>query len=440
MSAVLSLKPSYYEALKRLTLELAGVNLGQNHEFLIETRLSALARQEGYDSLLPMIEELFSSGQTRLAVHVVSSLLERDTQFNHERESLDDIVSQVLPPLHRLFKGRTLRILCFGCSSGQEPYSVAMALEKNMDLFPGLKYEILGVDYPSVALDRARTGRYTHFDVQRGLPITDLIQFFDRSAEDWVVKDSLREKIEFKDFHLLSKLDALGEFDIVVFRNRLAQYSSPAQIRVLRELSSVVREHGFLVLGSKEGVADLNFGLEKMPDYAHILSKAEVIVEEPVDPTLKVPNGRKTFDGAKRRIQRARSELSDMRPSKPSKALLVETPLPAQTRAPLTPHNNVNIKSSADVNITSSDDVNKLAAAAPARSQSPDETAEAPHSEPAAAPAKPPMPPPQRSLSQQFKSSELTETGVEDLERELEALFSLDDMLPTGTGGRGSAR
>jgi len=199
-----------------------------------------------------------------------------------------------------------------------------------MDLFPGLKYEILGVDYPSVALDRARTGRYTHFDVQR--------------------------------------------------------------------------------------------------------------VEEPVDPTLKVPNGRKTFDGAKRRIQRARSELSDMRPSKPSKALLVETPLPAQTRAPLTPHNNVNIKSSADVNITSSDDVNKLAAAAPARSQSPDETAEAPHSEPAAAPAKPPMPPPQRSLSQQFKSSELTETGVEDLERELEALFSLDDMLPTGTGGRGSAR
>jgi len=206
MSAVLSLKPSYYEALKRLTLELAGVNLGQNHEFLIETRLSALARQEG---------------------------------------CLRDV-------------------RCVFC--------------------------VLGV--------------------QADKSLTQL----------------QREKIEFKDFHLLSKLDALGEFDIVVFRNRLAQYSSPAQIRVLRELSSVVREHGFLVLGSKEGVADLNFGLEKMPDYAHILSKAEVIVEEPVDPTLKVPNGRKTFDGAKRRIQRARSELSDMRPSKPSKALLVETP------------------------------------------------------------------------------------------------------------------
>lgn len=316
MSAVLSLKPSYYEALKRLTLELAGINLGQNHEFLIETRLSALARKEGYDSLLPMIEELFSSGQTRLAVHVVSALLERDTQFNHERESLDDILRTALPSLHRLFKGTTLRILSYGCSSGQEPYSIAMALEKNMDLFPGLKYQIVGVDYPSVALDRARSGRYTHFDVQRGLPIKDLITYFDRSAEDWVVKESLREKIEFKDFHLLSNLESLGEFHLVVFRNRLAQYSAPAQIRVLRELASVVRELGYLVLGRSEGVAKLNFGLDKIDGLAHVLCKREVVVEAPVDPTIKIPNGRTTFDGAKRRIKRARSELSEMRPTK----------------------------------------------------------------------------------------------------------------------------
>jgi len=153
MSSALSLKPSYYEALKRLTLELAGINLKKNHEFLIETRLSSLARQEGYDSLTAMIEELFTTGQTRLAVHVVSALLERDTQFNNESESLNDIIGFVLPALHRLFKGTTLRILSYGCSSGQEPFSIAMAIEKNMDLFPGLKYEIVGVDYPSVAID-----------------------------------------------------------------------------------------------------------------------------------------------------------------------------------------------------------------------------------------------------------------------------------------------
>lgn len=335
MSGALSLKPSYYDALKRLTLELAGINLGENHEFLIETRLSALARQEGYDNLTMMVEELFSTGQTRLAIHVVSALLERDTQFNHEAESLNDIISEILPVLHRLYKGTTLRILSYGCSSGQEPYSLAMAIEKNKDLFPGLKYELVGIDYPSVAIDRARAGRYTHFEVQRGLPIKDLVRFFDRIGEDWVVKDSLREKVEFTDFHLLSKLDALGQFHLVVFRNRLALYSAPAQIRVLRELSSVVRELGFLALGRSEGGSDLNFGLDALENLPHILRKREVVIEEPINPNIKIPNGRTTFEGAKKRLSLARDELSTMRPGadvKEAEAEL-EAEVKPQTRA-----------------------------------------------------------------------------------------------------------
>ena len=88
MRGALSLNPTYYEALKRLTLELAGVNLGSDHAFLIETRLATLARQEGYESLDDMVEELFNTGQSRLAVQVVSSLLERDTHFYTDRPSL----------------------------------------------------------------------------------------------------------------------------------------------------------------------------------------------------------------------------------------------------------------------------------------------------------------------------------------------------------------
>jgi len=130
VSAVLSLNPSYYEALKRLTLELAGVNLGTDHAFLIETRLSGLARTEGFDSLDDMVEELFKSGQSRLAVQVVSSLLERDTHFYTDRSSFDKLENVILPLLHPIHKGGTVRILSFGCSSGQEPYCLAMTLDK----------------------------------------------------------------------------------------------------------------------------------------------------------------------------------------------------------------------------------------------------------------------------------------------------------------------
>lgn len=310
MANVLSLKPSYYEALKRLTLEMAGINLKDNHEFLIETRLSALARQEGYDNLPKMIDELFGSGQTRLAVHVVSALLERDTSFFKDRDSINDIMMHCIPQLYRLYKGTKLRILCFGCSSGQEPYSLAMELDRHQDVFPGLDYEIIGVDYPSLAIDRARSGRYTHFDVQRGLPIRDLVSYFDRIGEDWVVKESIREKVEFIDFHLLSKLNVLGEFHLVIFRNRLPHYSAPAQIRVLRELTFAVKELGYLALGHTETIADLNFGLDAAAERENILRKREVIVEEVVDTSIKIPNGRTTFEGAKSRLRQVKADLS----------------------------------------------------------------------------------------------------------------------------------
>ena len=212
MSGVLSLTPTYYEALKRLTLELAGVNLGENHAFLIETRLASLSREEGFDSLSSMVDELFKSGQSRLAIQVVSSLLERDTHFFTDRPSFNKLVDVVMPRLYPIHKGGTIKILSFGCSSGQEPYCIAMELEKEEITFPDINFEIKGVDYPSAALDRARIGLYTHFDVQRGLPIKYLTQFFEREKEDWRVKDHIRDAVTFEDTHLLSNIDKLGHF------------------------------------------------------------------------------------------------------------------------------------------------------------------------------------------------------------------------------------
>ena len=304
MSAVLSLNPNYYEALKRLTLELAGVNLGADHAFLIETRLSGLARSEGFDTLSNMVEELFKSGQSRLAVQVVSSLLERDTHFYTDLPSFNNLADVVLPLLHPIHKGGTIKILSFGCSSGQEPYCVAMALDKAKEDYPDIKFEITGIDYPSAALDRARIGLYTHFDVQRGLPIRDLIKFFDREKEDWVIKDHIRDAVAFKETHLLSNLDDLGDFHVVLFRNALPHYSSPAQVRVLRGLATLVKPLGYLLLGSDETLNHINYGFDPLARQNGIFRKRAEKVEEPIeDPTIKKPNGRKTFERTKRKLK-----------------------------------------------------------------------------------------------------------------------------------------
>jgi len=303
MRGALSLDPSYYEALKRLTLELAGVKLGSDHAFLIETRLSTLSRQEGFKSLDDMVEELFKTGQSRLAVQVVSSLLERDTHFYKDQISFNKLEDVILPALYPIHKGGTIRIVSFGCSSGQEPYCVAMALDKCKDKFPDVKFEVVGVDYPSVALDRAKAGIYTHFEAQRGLPIRDLITYFDRQNEDWVVKPDIRKQVTFQETHLLSNLDALGDFHIVMFRNALPHYSSTAQVRVLRGLSSLVKPLGYLLLGTDETLNHINYGFDKLARQKSIFKKREEKVEIIEDPTIKKPSDKKTFERAKRRLK-----------------------------------------------------------------------------------------------------------------------------------------
>jgi len=151
MSRVLSLKSTYYEALKRLTLELAGVKLGEDHAFLVETRLSNLVRHEGYESLNDLVEDLFKTGQARLAVQVVSALLERDTHFYKDPKSFQNFENEILPNLYAARKGGTIKILSFGCATGQDAYSLAMTFDRIKSNYPGLDLEIVGADYPSMA-------------------------------------------------------------------------------------------------------------------------------------------------------------------------------------------------------------------------------------------------------------------------------------------------
>jgi len=301
MRSALTLAPSYYEALKRLTLELAGVKLGADHAFLVETRLSEVARREGFADLDTMIKELFNTGQTRLAVQVVSSLVERDTHFYRDRKSFNLLETHVLPHLHRLHKGGRIRILSFGCMSGQEAYGIAMTIDRMKEQLKGLKIDIVGVDYPSQALERAQSGRYTHFEVQRGLPIKDLIKYFDRDKEDWVIKPALRKKVTFKEAHLLYNLDELNDFHVIMFRGNLPHYSGPAQVRVLRGLSTRVKPFGYLILGSNETLEHINYGFDTVARAPSLFRKREDPPEEIIeDPNIKKPTDKKTFERTKR--------------------------------------------------------------------------------------------------------------------------------------------
>lgn len=303
MSGVLSLKPTYYEALKRLTLELAGVKLGADHAFLVETRLSNLVRHEGYESLNAMVEDLFKTGQTRLAVQVVSALLERDTHFYKDRASFQNFEAEILPKLYAARKGGKVKILSFGCATGQDAYSIAMTHDRLKSDYPDMELEVVGADYPSDSLDRARSGRYSHFDIQRGLPVRELLEYFYHAPEpdstDWIIKDSIKQKVSFQDVHLLSNLSTLSQFHAVLFRGALPHYSSTAKVRVLRGLASLVLPYGYLLLGSDEALNQINFGFDKVEGSQGLYLRHDDTVDGTdtnAGPAHKTPNGRTHFN------------------------------------------------------------------------------------------------------------------------------------------------
>jgi chemotaxis protein methyltransferase CheR len=301
----LSLKPSYYEALRRLTLQLAGVEMGSDHAFLVETRLSSLARKEGFDTLDSMVQELFSVGKSRLAIQVVSALVERDTHFNRDPLSFDTLFNIALPDLIEKRGGGRIDLLSYGCGSGQDIYSIAIRARYAAvrAMMGPVALHMTGVDYPSQALERARSGRYTHFEVQRGLSARDLVANFTPDfapgSTDWLTAAHLQENVTFQDMHLMAGSESMGEYHIVMFRGAIAHYSRTARVRVIRSLTKTLRPYGYLILGSGEDLQDRFSELEPVAGSPGLYRRLK---HEPMtEPVGKQPNGQTTFEGPKTR-------------------------------------------------------------------------------------------------------------------------------------------
>lgn len=278
MSAILSMPPVYYDALKRLTAQVAGVVLDDDYPFTIETRLSVLARVEGYPSLVDMVQTMFKSGDSRLAIKMVAAMLRRDTHFFGDRGSLSSLSDFILPRLYDVQKTRPVKILIVGSNSGQEAYSAAILVDKlKQTSCPDLTVEFTAIDYPSLAMERAKSGRYTHFDVQRGLAARDMLSYFTRIGEDWIVNENLRQQITFKETHLLRLPKNLGRFHAIICRNIMSRFEPKVQIKFIRKIAGHIKSQGYLLVGSGESLPrTVHPWIESGgPNHVHIRAKTE---------------------------------------------------------------------------------------------------------------------------------------------------------------------
>lgn len=239
--------------------ERSGLVVTADKSYLLESRLTPVARKWHLKNLEDLSFKIRNKDEPIIA-DVVEAMTTNESTFFRDSKPFDQFRDVLLP--HFLAERATqkrLRIWCAACSSGQEPYSLAMILNEASAKLAGWKIEIHATDLSGEMVEKAKAGVYSQFEVQRGLPITYLMKYFDQVDSRWEIKPQLKQMVDFQTFNLLDNYTSKGQFDIVYCRNVLIYFEQDLKRIILDKMAGVLQQDGVLYLGGAEtvlGVSD----------------------------------------------------------------------------------------------------------------------------------------------------------------------------------------
>lgn len=244
--------PDDFEYAARLMKERSGLVLTRDKGYLLENRLMPVVRQHNFKSFHELVAAM-KAGDPTLQSSAVDAMMAKDTAFFRDWKPFVHFSKVVLPNLLAARRERRhFRILCAGVSTGQEAYSLAMAIRDVAQHFAGWRIEIVGVDLSASAIASAMNGHYTQFEVQRGLPIHALLRHFAKDDAGWQLNGEVRNMVGFQTWNLLDDIYPLGRFDVVLCRNVMVYLDLQAKIDLLQKISRSLLDDGVLYLGTQE--------------------------------------------------------------------------------------------------------------------------------------------------------------------------------------------
>jgi chemotaxis protein methyltransferase CheR len=245
-----------------------GQQLTMSRRWRIETALQPLMRERGIGSLDGLVAALVARSDERLAEAVVEALLNNETFFFRDRQAFDLLLGPGLRRIEALRRReRRLAIWCAGCSTGQEAYSIAMHFAEHKTRWSGWTIDIVGTDVSRSAVDQARSGVYSQFEVQRGLPVVQMMRWFEElPGSAWRIAADLRRSVRFEVGSLVGPPAPAERFDIILCRNVLLYFSPEMRRSAFARLASAAAEDGALMLGAGETVIGQTDAFASDPD------------------------------------------------------------------------------------------------------------------------------------------------------------------------------
>jgi len=265
------MKAGDFDFLSTLIKQRSGLVLTEDKLYLLESRLMPIARKHGLNGLEELVDSLRTHKAESLIQGVTEAMTTNESFFFRDIKPFDLFRDQVLP---HLVKNRAdkkyFRVWCAAASSGQEPYSLAITLMEEAQKLVGWRTEIVGTDISREILEKAKSGYYSQFEIQRGLPIQLLLKYFEKKDDMWQASSALRAMVQYKEFNLLGSLQSLGKFDVIFCRNVLIYFDQETKGKVLDEISKLMPEDGVLFLGGAETVLGISDKFKPVPGYRGI--------------------------------------------------------------------------------------------------------------------------------------------------------------------------
>lgn len=275
-----------FDRIRSLVKERSAIVLDDGKEYLVEARLTPIAKARGIGSL-EQLASMLDAAHADLVDEVVQAMTTNETSFFRDHYPFEALRDHVLPELIAKRKNvRALRIWCAACSSGQEPYTIAILLKENFPMLADWDVSIYATDLSRAMVERARAGAYRQLEVNRGLSSQQLLRHFDRKGLDWCVKPELKALVSFAQLNLVTPWPSTPTFDIVFLRNVLIYFDQPTKQSVLSRVRRVMTPDGYLFLGGAETTLGVDETWHRTAVGRLTLNRPRAQVDAPLPSTL----------------------------------------------------------------------------------------------------------------------------------------------------------
>jgi chemotaxis protein methyltransferase CheR len=242
-----------FDYIRTLLRDRSAIVLDDGKQYLVENRLAPLLREQNLESIEALVKALRSASPNGLADRVVEAMVTHESSFFRDVHPFESLRKVIMPELMRLrARERTLNIWCAACSSGQEPYSLAMMFREHLPELRDWKINLLATDISRPVLARAKEGLYNQIEANRGLPASLLIKYFHQHGTTWQIRPDIREMVSFRELNLAHPWPFLQRMDLVMMRNVLIYFDVDTKKTILNRLTRVLKPDGYLLLGSAE--------------------------------------------------------------------------------------------------------------------------------------------------------------------------------------------